>query len=125
MLPRVIEAQPCAVCSAPFTPLRPTHRYCCNTCRKLGLAAEQREKHRIPVEAVAARRRQQRERTEAALLGEFGSLSPRELKLAARIWRLAYSVGYGKAYRKEMKRIVTRDVFHPRDVAILGGDPSL
>ncbi len=100
-MPKVVEAQPCAWCSEPFTPLRPNHRYCGNPCRNAGLADQARTLRRVPWEAVQARRAQQRERTEASLVEEFGPLSSRELAIAKRIWRLGYSAGYNRAYRKE------------------------
>jgi hypothetical protein len=47
----ITASQPCAWCSVLFRPLRPTHRFCSNPCRKRCLAEEMRGRHRRPDEA--------------------------------------------------------------------------
>lgn len=95
----ITASQRCAWCSVLFRPLRPTHRFCSNPCRKRCLAEEMRGRHRRPDEALAARRQVRLERTQALLQQEFGLLTDREQEIAKRMWRLGYATGYGKLYR--------------------------
>lgn len=95
---KLIAPRLCLECREPFTPRKPSQRFCPRPARCWYQTMARQKKGKAPLAAIAKRRQLRGEAAAAAVEARFGQLSEREQDIYAAGYGQGYDAGYHVAY---------------------------